>query len=48
VTILVNEWPWLDRLLLRLGPAARVLAAPAEWPGRITTAQRITSRYTQP
>jgi proteasome accessory factor C len=45
VTILVNEWPWLDRLLLRLGPAVQVLAAPEEWPGRNTTAERIMSRY---
>lgn len=45
VTILVNEWPWLDRLLLRLGPAVQMLSAPPEWPGRLTTAQRIRSRY---
>ncbi len=45
VTMLVNEWPWLDRLLLRLGPAVRVLSAPSQWPGRLTTAERIRRRY---
>jgi predicted DNA-binding transcriptional regulator YafY len=45
VTILINEWPWLDRLLLRLGPAVRVFEAPPDWPGRITTAERIRRRY---
>jgi proteasome accessory factor C len=45
VTLRVSEWPWLDRLLLRLGDSARVIDAPADWPGRVPASERIVARY---
>ena len=46
VTIAVNATPWLDRLLLRLGPAGRVVEGPPELrdAGR-DAARRILDRY---
>ena len=45
VRLVVQEWAWLDRLLLRLGPAAEVRSAPEGWPGLGPIATRIMSRY---
>ena len=46
IVLAVSERPWLERLLLRLGPDARVLA-PAEFRGLATAAsQRILGLYT--
>lgn len=46
VTIAVNATPWLDRLLLRLGPAGRVVDGPPELleAGR-DAARRVLDRY---
>lgn len=46
VTLAVTARPWLERLLLRLGPAARVAAAPDGFAGlRAEAAQRVLARY---
>lgn len=45
ITLLVNEWPWLDRLLLRLGSTATVIAAPESWTGRHVSADKVLARY---
>ncbi len=45
VRFAVHEWAWLDRLLLRLGPDATILAAPAGWPGVRAVAERMIARY---
>jgi proteasome accessory factor C len=45
VQLQVSEWAWLDRLLLRLGDAARVIQGPAGWPGTAPAAQKILARY---
>ena len=45
VRLVVAEWPWLDRLVLRLGPGARIDDAPAGWPGRVAAAERVLDRY---
>lgn len=47
ITLRVGEWPWLDRLLLRLGPDVDVVDAPPDWPGRRAAAERILDRYRQ-
>jgi hypothetical protein len=46
VTIAVNATPWLERLLLRLGPAGRVVDGPPELvtAGR-NGARRVLDRY---
>lgn len=45
VTLLVTEWAWLDRLVLRLGPAAQVRSAPPGWPGTAQAARAVLARY---
>ena len=45
VRLVVAEWPWLDRLVLRLGAGARIDEAPAGWPGRAAAAERVLDRY---
>ena len=45
VRLVVAEWPWLDRLVLRLGPGARIDDAPSGWPGRAAVAERVLDRY---
>ena len=46
VTIAVNATPWLDRLLLRLGPAGRVVEGPADLrEAGAAAARRILERY---
>jgi proteasome accessory factor C len=45
VTLVVSEEPWLERLLLSLGPDAEVIA-PAERAGvAAAAAERVLSRY---
>ncbi len=46
--MLVTEWAWLDRLVLRLGEQARVVAAPDGWPGRASAAAAVLARYRTP
>lgn len=51
VTLAISARPWLERLLLRLGPRARVVAVegPAELAaGARDAAQRVLARYRQP
>ena len=45
VRLVVAEWPWLDRLVLRLGAGARIEASPSGWPGRADAAARVLARY---
>ncbi len=48
VTLPVTERPWLDRLLLRLGPAARVVEVDAALGGETVAADaasRVLARY---
>lgn len=46
ITLVVSATPWLERLLLRLGPHGRVVDAPAELAGvGPTAAQRLLARY---
>lgn len=45
VTLAVSEWSWLDRLVLRLGPLAEVIEAPAGWTGAPAAAERVLQRY---
>jgi proteasome accessory factor C len=46
VTLAVNATPWLERLLLRLGPAGRVVDGPAELLGAgRDAARRVLGRY---
>jgi proteasome accessory factor C len=47
VTLMVTEWAWLDRLVLRLGPQATVVAAPQGWEGTASAASQILARYRQ-
>ncbi len=44
----VSEFAWLDRLVLQLGPAAEIIAAPASWKGRAASAIRVLARYGAP
>lgn len=44
-TMLVTEWAWLDRLVLRLGTRAEVVAAPTGWPGPAAAARAVLDRY---
>ena len=47
VTVAVNGRPWLERLLLRLGPAARLVAAPDHLRDTgSAAARRVLERYT--
>lgn len=46
VTLAVNAAPWLERLLLRLGPAGRVVEGPADLRGAgAAAAARVLARY---
>jgi proteasome accessory factor C len=45
VALMVTEWAWLDRLVLRLGAQAQILAAPAGWSGRSDAAKQVLARY---
>jgi proteasome accessory factor C len=45
VELVVTEDAWLDRLLLRLGPDATVLAPPARRAEVAATAERVLARY---
>jgi proteasome accessory factor C len=45
VTMLVSEWAWLDRLVLRLGTSATVVAGPEGWPGPAAAAVAVLARY---
>lgn len=46
VTVSVTARPWLERLLLRLGPAVRIVAEPDEFVGlRAAAAARVLARY---
>lgn len=45
VELIVSERPWLERVLLRVGPSARVVA-PEEWRGiAAEAARRVLARY---
>lgn len=47
VTLAVSARPWLERLLLRLGPDARVVDGPADWlDAGAAAAERLLGRYT--
>jgi proteasome accessory factor C len=50
VTLPVAALPWLERLLVRLGPSVRVVTAPSGYgdDARSTAARRILGRYTAP
>jgi proteasome accessory factor C len=50
VTLAVAAVPWLERLLVRLGPSARVVDAPPGYgdDARSAAARRILGRYTAP
>ncbi|HEY7135043.1 MAG TPA: WYL domain-containing protein [Acidimicrobiia bacterium] len=45
VTLAISEQAWLDRLLLRVGPAATVLDPPAERDAARRAAARVLARY---
>lgn len=49
LTLVVSAGPWLERLLLRLGPHGRVVDAPAELAGAgPAAARRLLARYRSP
>ena len=45
VRLVVTEWGWLDRLMLRLGSLASVREVPPGWPGAASAATRVLERY---
>ena len=45
VRLVVAEWPWLDRLVLRLGPGVQIEEAPTGWAGPAQAAARVLARY---
>lgn len=46
ITLAVSARPWLERLLLRIGPGVRVVRAPPGWESIGTdVAQRVLARY---
>ena len=45
VVLAISEWTWLDRLLLTLGPAARVMQPSAARTAGAAAASRILARY---
>jgi proteasome accessory factor C len=45
VTLPVQAYAWLDRLLMRLGPHAQLVDAPAGYPGLAVAASAIASRH---
>jgi proteasome accessory factor C len=45
VVLAVTEFAWLDRLVLRLGPLATIVAGPPGWGGAPAAAQRVAKNY---
>ncbi len=45
VVLGVTDAAWLDRLMLRLGPLAKVTSAPPGWNGVAHAAERVLTRY---